>query len=71
MTKSEASPADDQAVRAIRARLSECLEGYVIVGFIAGSSTPIRIVMAHDAKTVMALSAMVAAATQIPLANET
>ena len=65
----QAGSNDDRAVSATQARLSECMESYVLIGFIAGSETPVRIVKADDAKTMLALTAMVYAATQAPLVN--
>jgi len=47
---------DSKIADHLRSRASEFMDGFVIIGFIAGSETPVVIADAKDARTAFALN---------------
>ena len=65
-------PETNAVAHALDARVNEFLDGYILIGFIAGTNKPIQVARCPDAKTAMALNTMIAhtVCTSAPAPNE-
>lgn len=57
--KSSPSPSPERLIAAVDARLSEFFDGYLAIGFIAGSGEAIVVRRCQDPKTRLALQTLV------------